>query len=376
MIRIVADENIPFLKGALEPVAQVEYLPGSQISNHHLKDAHALIVRTRTRCNEALLHGSPVKFIATATIGFDHIDTAFCLSRGIRWNNAPGCNANSVKQYIASALAYIISEKRARFGDLTLGIVGAGRIGSRVEVMARILGIRTLVNDPPRERQEGSRGFTPLDELLEQADIITMHVPLNPTGPDKTHHLADKAFFQKMKKGAWFINSSRGEVHHTPALLEALHTGKPGGAILDVWEEEPDINRDLLAAAAIATPHIAGYSADGKANGTAMSVQAVSRFFGLGLDCWRPKNIPPPHKPDIRLSCQNKSPEEVFAILSSETYNIMEDSNRLRQSPETFEAQREHYPNRRESLAYHVILEGATEPCAEMIYKLGFRKKA
>lgn len=373
MIRIVADDKIPFLRGALEQHAQVDYLPGRAIARHHLENFDALIVRTRTRCDEKLLKGTAVKYIATATIGHDHIDKEYCLSNGIQWTNAPGCNAGSVAQYIASALAYIIHRKKTRFEDLTLGIIGAGRIGSRIEEMAHVLGIPTLVNDPPRERAEEPGPFVSLEHILQHADIITMHVPLNLQGEDKTFHLAGKHFFESMKPGTWFINSSRGEVHQTQELTMALQSGHLGGAILDVWENEPLIDPELLKAAQIATPHIAGYSLDGKANGTAMCVRAISQYFQLGLEGWHPEDLPVPRDPLIRLNCKDLTPEEVFYHLAFSTYNIQEDAQRLRLDPAGFESHREQYPVRREARAYQVSLEHCSEEIRKMTKGLGFK---
>ncbi|MFW6327517.1 MAG: NAD(P)-dependent oxidoreductase, partial [Bacteroidota bacterium] len=179
MIKIVADTNIPFLKGALEEGCQMVYLPGSEIKKEHVKDADALIVRTRTKCNQELLEGTSVKFIASATIGFDHIDTDYCRDNGIAWTNAPGCNASSVKQYIASALAEIIQRERLKFRDLTIGIIGVGNVGSRIENMARVLGMNVVLYDPPRQRKEQLKDFSSLGYLQEVSDIITLHVPLN-----------------------------------------------------------------------------------------------------------------------------------------------------------------------------------------------------
>lgn len=373
MIRIVADHKIPFLQGALEPFAHVEYLPGREISNPHLKDADALLVRTRTRCDEKLLKGSSVKFIATATIGHDHIDADYCQQHGIRWINAPGCNAGSVQQYVASAIAYIIGFKKADFSELTLGIIGAGHIGSKVQSLAETLGIKCLLNDPPRQRMESKGEFTALDELLIKSDIVSLHVPLNLQGTDKTLHMADAGFFSKMKKEAWFINTARGEVHHTSSLLEALESRQLEGAILDVWEKEPFIDPQLLKAAAIATPHIAGYSLDGKANGTVRCVQAISRFFNLGIDNWRPESIPLPANPVLSFDCRNISPEELFSRLTLSTYDPREDSYRLKQSPLDFEVLREDYPVRREARAFRVFLENKSAECHRLVQQLGFQ---
>jgi erythronate-4-phosphate dehydrogenase len=373
MIKIVADSKIPFLKGALDEVANVTYVPGNLISRDHLTDADAIIVRTRTACNEKLLQGTAVKFIASATIGYDHIDLGFCAANGIGWTSAPGCNANSVRQYIAAALAEILGREKKSFSDITLGIIGAGNVGSGVLALAETLGIRTLVNDPPRERIEGSEVFSSVDKLLSASDIITMHVPLNQTGRDKTYHMANHEFFDKMKKGAWFINTSRGEVMETLSLIRALKTDKLAGVVLDVWEDEPEINRELLEIAQIATPHIAGYSADGKARGTAMSVQAVSKFFNLGLDNWHPKSIPPAVNQVLQVDCNNKSPEAVFGQISTLACDILETTKKLKESPETFEFLRETYPIRREPQYLKVYIEGDCSNAINLIRDLGYQ---
>lgn len=372
MLKIIADSKIPFLKGALESVAQVIYLPGSKITREHLFDADALIVRTRTKCNEALLKGTSVKIIASATIGYDHIDTNYCEANGIKWTSAPGCNSGSVKQYISSALAEIVSIEKKSFEDITLGIIGVGNVGSKVADMAKTLGIKTLLNDPPRERSEGKGEFTDIETIIAQSDIITMHVPLSHQGIDKTFHLANANFFAKMKRGAWFTNTSRGEVMETQSLINALESKHLGGAVIDVWENEPNINLKLLELAHLATPHIAGYSADGKANGTAMSVQAVSKFFNLGMDNWQPANIPKAPTSQLEIDCSSKLMEEIFAELSIFAYDIRSDSNRLKKSPETFEQQRETYPIRREPENLEIIAKDASTPLKNMIQGLGY----
>ncbi len=373
MIKIVADNKIPFLAGVLERVAKVEYLPGAKISREHLLDADALIVRTRTLCNAGLLKGTSVKFIASATIGHDHIDKEYCRQKGIVWVNAPGCNAGSVVQYVSSAMAHIFLQKDYPFGEITLGVIGAGNVGSRLVKVAQTLGLKTLVNDPPRARKEGPEGFCNLEELLEKADIISLHVPLNMDGPDKTLHMADARFFSRMKAGAWFINTSRGEVAETGALKNALSSGKLAGAIIDVWENEPDIDRELLSLVTIATPHIAGYSADGKANGTSMSVQAISRFFDLGLDHWKPQTIPLPAKPQLSLSAKAKTKREIFCELSLQAYDIHADDRTLRNTPETFEKQRGDYPIRREPHALSVATHDLKKEHVDFIQALGYK---
>ncbi len=368
MLKVVADSKIPFLKGALEPVASVVYMPGSEISSSHLAHADALIVRTRTRCNESLLAGTRVRFIATATIGFDHIDRSYCQKAGVSWTNAPGCNSGSVQQYIASALCHIARRDRRPLASYTIGIVGVGHVGSRVERLARTLGMRVLLNDPPREEREGAEPFVSLSTILEQSDIVTLHVPLSLSGQHPTHHLANDDFFSRVRRGAWFINASRGEVVKTSALQRAIDTGSVGGTVLDVWENEPELNLNLLQSVSIATPHIAGYSLDGKANGTAQSVQAVSRFFGLGMDNWYPSGIPLPTNPTITVQANG----DIMNRLILHTYDISTDSNALKANPELFERLRDGYPPRREFGAYSVRVSKAIQPFEAVIKGLGF----
>jgi erythronate-4-phosphate dehydrogenase len=281
-MKIVADDKIPFLRGALEQMAEVLYVPGKDIRNETIRDADALLVRTRTKCNGDLLKDTKVRFIGTATIGFDHIDTHYCEKNGIVWTNAPGCNSSSVQQYIVSALLKLSKDHSFSLEGKTIGIVGVGNVGSKVEKAARILGMNVMLNDPPRARREGNRKFVLLGDILYNADIITAHVPLNVVGEDKTYHLFNEKSFKKMRKGTWFINSSRGEINDTTSLRRALSSDKIR-AVIDVWENEPDIDNGLMHLAFLATPHIAGYSTDGKANGTAMVVNSLCEFFGLPL---------------------------------------------------------------------------------------------
>jgi erythronate-4-phosphate dehydrogenase len=370
-MKFIIDDKIPYLEGVLEPFAKVEYLSGYRIDKEAVRDADALLVRTRTHCDRALLEGSSVRFIATATIGFDHIDTAYCKANGIAWTNAPGCNSGSVMQYIASVLVTIGAENGFKLRNKTLGIVGVGNVGSKVEKLARILGMKVLLNDPPRERNEEHAGFVSLDEVLENSDIVTIHVPLNLEGPDKTFHLFGKEKLDRMKAGAWLINSSRGAVLETSSLKMALGY-RLAGAVLDVWEHEPDIDLELLSRLFIGTPHIAGYSADGKANGTSISVQAFSHMFGFPLQDWYPQSVPAPENPGILLDASGKSSEELLAEAILHTYSVKADDARLRESPAAFENLRGRYPLRREFRAYTVQLKGDKSSVGELFKELGF----
>jgi erythronate-4-phosphate dehydrogenase len=374
-MRIVADDKIPFLKGALEPYAEVVYIPGKQIKMEMLKDSDALLIRTRTICNENLLEGTSIRFIGTATIGFDHIDTHYCSKNKIIWTNAPGCNSSSVQQYIAAALLRISSEHHFNLKDKTLGIIGVGNVGSKVEKFARSVGMNVLLNDPPRARIEGKKNFHSLNTVLSGSDILTVHVPLNIVGEDQTWHLFNEESFKKIKRGAWFLNSSRGEVSDTYSLKNALNSGMLSGAVIDVWENEPNIDLELLQQAFIATPHIAGYSTDGKANGTSMVVNSLTKYFNLPSENWYPSDVPPPASPYISIDCNNKSEEEIIREAVIHTYNIDKDNSMLRISIQNFEKLRGDYPVRREFTSYTINLKDGTEKVLQTMKSIGFRMK-
>lgn len=356
----------------LDKFAQVVYLEGSSITRDRVLDADALVVRTRTRCNAALLEGTKVRFIATATIGYDHIDVDFCKSNQIRWTNAEGSNSSSVQQYVGAALFQIARKLNFELARKTIGIVGVGNVGTKVEKLCNVLGMRVLLNDPPRGRREGPSAFVSLDAIVEQADIITLHVPLSYEGEDKTFHLADERFLSRLRPDQILINTSRGEVVDSRPLKAALKEKKLAACVLDVWENEPEIDTGLLDLVDIGTPHIAGYSAEGKANGTAMSVRALSRFFGLGIDNWFPENVPLPNCTKIEVDCENLSQQEILAKLVERTYDIFSDDRRLRKSLGTFEQQRADYPLRREFSAYTVKLLNAGDNIRLLTQEIGF----
>lgn len=326
-MKIIVDNHIPYLQSPLSTIAEVVALPAAQIDAAAVHDADALIVRTRTHCGASLLKGSSVRFIATATIGYDHIDTSWCEANGIRWTNAPGCNASSVCQYVECALQVMEKAGFIQLKGSTLGVVGLGHVGSRVKTMAESHGMKTLCCDPPLANKDSiltKTHFVSLSQIASEADIITFHVPLTYDGSYPTHHLADEAFFTSLKRKPLFINTSRGSVTDTAGLKRALRTGQIRQAVIDVWENEPSIDLDLLALAHITTPHIAGYSADGKARASQMSLDALCQFF---------------HLPTVKA----ETPPVATA-----PYDILADSKRLKASPETFELQRSNYPIRRE----------------------------
>ena len=341
-MKVVIDDKIPYIREALSVMGvEAIFAPGNKISPALVRDADALIVRTRTRCDATLLEGSRVQFIATATIGYDHIDTAYCASHGITWTNAPGCNATSVCQYVQSVLLLLQREQDIDLTKATLGVVGVGHVGTQVVTMARSWGMRVLCCDPPRA-ERGEQGFVTLETIAREANIITLHTPLTHEGLYPTFHLADEAFFSSLQRKPYFINTSRGETTDTAALQQALRYGQIAQCIIDVWEHEPNINLDLLAQCYIGTPHIAGYSADGKANATRMSLEALSRHFGLGpITSIQP---PPPSQPLLK-GCSRAE-----ALLS--IYNPHTDSAALKATPDQFEYLRGHYPLRREEQAY------------------------
>lgn len=372
MIKIVADQHIPFLEGALEEKARMVYLPGGAINRDHLKDADGMIIRTRTSCNRELLEGTSIRFIASATIGYDHIDTAYCSTNGIEWTNAPGCNSSSVEQYLVSSLLWLAGSRDMDLSSLTLGVVGVGHVGSKVARSAKTLGMKVLLNDPPRERAEGPGPFCSLREIQEQADIVTLHVPLVRQGQDATHHLVNEDFIRSLSRGVILINTSRGGVVNESALLKGIRNGILSEAILDVFENEPDIDRDLLEAVTLATPHIAGYSLDGKANGTTMSVRALSRFFDLGLDQWSPVSVPDPDHREILADASEGKLLELLWEVFKNTYDVTGDDHRLRNAPHAFEDLRGNYPQRREPAAYAVRLFQGYPELREILEKLGF----
>ncbi len=374
MMKIVADNKIPFLEGALEPFAEVQYLAGADINNEVLINADVLITRTRTKCNESTLKGSNVKLITSATIGFDHIDTKWCDANNITWTNAPGCNSESVKQYIGAVLALLVDEKGWTLKDKSIAVVGVGNVGSKVSAMASALGMTVYEIDPPRANNEDADSFHNLDDVAEMADIITFHTPLTREGVDRTYHLCDASLLSRMKPDAVVINSSRGEVVNGEALKEALLNKQIGAAVLDVWENEPNIDTELLNNVWIATPHIAGYSQDGKAKGTQMSVQAISRFFNLGIDNWEAQGIPQPEAPLISIDCVGLDDVQVIAKAMLHTYPLKRDDADLRKDVSQFEHLRGAYPVRREFQAYSVELLNGSQLIREQLLQLGFIK--
>lgn len=339
--KVVIDNGIPFIEGVFEPYCEVLYKDGPEITHEDVIDADALIIRTRTKCDEAFLEGTAIKIIATATIGTDHIDLEFCRAHQIKVYNAQGCNAGGVIQYVFSALYGVAARKAIKLDGATFGIIGVGHVGGKVERMARALGFNVLLCDPPREAVEGPDDFCSLDYLLAHSNIVTMHTPLDET----TRDMADDHFFNLMRPGSIFINTSRGEVVVEEALLRARP--KLGAVVIDTWRNEPAINKELMNAIDIATPHIAGYSLQGKINGTASAVQAVARYFGLkSLYRYEPSTDNPEHEP-VHLDLRGKAQGEIASIFQY-NYPIFTDDFMFRLQNGDFAAMRNTYKYRRE----------------------------
>ncbi|MCF0243699.1 MAG: 4-phosphoerythronate dehydrogenase [Bacteroidaceae bacterium] len=322
-MKIVCDSKIPYIRETLEGIAdEVVFLHATDIKKADLTDADALIVRTRTRCDAELLEGSKVRFVGTATIGFDHIDTEYLAKRGIFWTNCPGCNSGSVCQYVRECLKAAIHE-RAKSGlrSTTMAVIGHGHVGSKVARMAKDMGLDVYVYDPLLFPEQT------FDKVYD-CDIITFHTPLTKDGPYPTYHMADRGFFRRLTKKPVIINAARGPVIDTAALIDAKDRGIVSELVIDTWENEPNISRELLKRCFIATPHIAGYSANGKVNADNMIVRALCDFFNLP----HPAEITPPSDGQIG-------------------YNPMSDHNKLMANPELFERFREEYP---------VVLETST----------------
>ncbi len=341
-MKIVMDDKIPYILDTLKNIAdEIVCMPGKEMTAADVHDADAIIIRTRTRCDKRLLQGSKVRFVATATIGFDHLDTEFLGKAGIRWMNCPGCNSGSVAQYIRSTLILLHREKGMTPNGHTVGIVGCGHVGSKVKVVAEEMGYRVLVCDPPLQESGAPGRFVDMETIARQCDIITFHVPLTSTGKYATHHLAGTSFLGSLAKRPAIINSSRGGVVDNDALLLAMKEGKVAEAVIDTWENEPDINLELMHRAFIATPHIAGYSADGKVNADNMVIAGLCNFFGIT----NKYHIDPPASP---LKTEWRKDEKVDDDEYLKCYNPLSDSEKLKSNPLKFEELRGNYPLRRE----------------------------
>lgn len=389
MLQIVADENIPFVQPAFETLGTVRLLSGRAITAAVLQEADLLLVRSITPVNAGLLHGTPVKFVATATIGADHVDSEYLQQRNIPFATAAGCNANAVAEYACCAVLHWAVERELALTRLTIGIVGVGNVGSRVAEKARALGLRVLLNDPPRARAEkksaesATPAFLPLGELL-QADILTLHTPLTHNGPDPTFHLINEKILRQMRPPGLLINTARGPVVDNRALKESLRRGRLAGAILDVWEGEPQIDAELVRRTTLATPHIAGYSFEGKLRATLMIYEAACRFLGV-TPAWNAAPfVPPVTAPRIETAeAAQSTVERQLQAVVRRAYDIRADDARLRQgfadphaTPDEqgrwFDKLRHDYDYRREFANYRVAAGGRAPATLEKLRGIGF----
>ncbi len=330
-LHIIVESNIPYIQGVLEPYATVTYLPDADITPDAVRSADALIVRTRTRCDAALLQGSRVRFIGTATIGTDHIDLPWCAAHGISVANAAGCNADAVAQYVLSSVLHLANRPIEQY---TIGIVGVGHVGSIVQRWAQGLQMQVMVCDPPREQAEGGQGWSSLTDIAREADIITFHTPL----ASDTRHMISAPLLSSMRRHPIVINAARGAVADTPALISALRSGQIHHAVIDCWEDEPNISLPLLELAAIATPHIAGYSISGKLRATAMILDALSDHFSL-----------PPLLPNYPGDLRSLLAPPALTVKASALLNTFDPApitRALKAAPGDFERLRNTYPLR------------------------------
>lgn len=377
---------MPLAREAFGSLGDAVILDGRSISAADVRDADALAIRSTTRVDRSLLEGSRVRFVGSATIGWDHLDTGYLDEAGIDWCASPGCNANSVSEYVTTALLRLASSDGVPLEGRTITVVGVGNVGRLVVEKARVQGMHPLLNDPPREREEsdgdGRTVFASLDEALPRADIVTLHVPLSYEGNDKTFHLADGRFFDRLKPGATFINSSRGKVMNTGALVAAMKNGTVSRAVIDTWEGEPAIRPDLVERVHVATPHIAGYSYDGKVAGTVMVYRTLCRFLGVE-PAWQPDDLlPPPPVPAVEIDAKGRSDTDVLAAVTSAVYDIAEDDRKLRAATEAadevdrseqFDGLRKQYPVRREFRFTNVRVKSASPGLEQKIAGLGFQ---
>lgn len=378
-MRIVVDSKNSFVRETFERLGHVDVLPTEAITRDALRDADALVVRSETRIDARLLEGTAVRFVGTATIGVDHLDTVYLAGRGITFANAPGSNAESVAQYVAAALLVLAVERNTDPARMTIGIVGCGNVGSRVARVAAGLGMRVLLNDPPLQRRTGDRRFLPLESLMD-ADIVSLHVPLTHSGPDATYRFFDEDRLASMKRGSVLLNTARGAVVETGALKRALRSGHLAAAVLDVWENEPAIDVELLGLARITTPHIAGYSADGKLNAARMIFEALRAYAGADALWNPPANLPPPAAPSIDSSEFSDGGPAWLDHIVRRSYDIRRDSEELQRSillPHAeravrFRELRAAYPVRREFSATTVLLSRRHKARRAGLEALGF----
>jgi len=379
-MKIIADENIPFVSECFSSIGEVETVPGREIKPGVVADADVLLVRSITLVGDDLLTGSKVRFVGTATIGFDHIDTEYLSQNNIGFASAPGSNANSAAEYVIAALLNNAEQHSIDLEGKSIGIIGVGNVGSKVAKKCEALGMRLYLNDPPLQRQTGDSKYLPIENLFD-CDFVTLHTPLTFEGEDKTFHLADEKFFESLKKGCIFINASRGGVVDSGALKAAIREGKLEATVLDVWENEPNIDVELLEMVDIGTPHIAGYSLDGKIAGMIMIYKAACEYFGLEAKFDIDSFLSVPAIPELRINTQSVSEQDALLGIVEKIYDIKADDVRMRRMLEEsamergkyFDSLRKTYPVRREFQNTQIILENPCLGLAEKLAGIGFK---
>ena len=378
-MRLLADENIPLLEPFFANFGEIRRLPGRAIDRAAVMDADALLVRSVTRVDRALLEGSPVKFVGTCTIGTDHLDLDWFAAAGIAWSSAPGCNARGVVEYVLGALLDLAERHGVELASLTYGVVGAGQVGGRLVELLRGLGWNVLVCDPPRQAREGG-DFVDLAEIVRRCDAISLHTPLTREGEHATWHLLDAARLAQLKPGCWLINASRGAVVDNPALKARLQGGADLEAVLDVWEGEPQADVELAALCRLATPHIAGYSLDGKLRGTEQIYRAFCAWRAVAPTVELGQLLPPAWLGELVLH-EQADPAWALATVCRAVYDPRRDDADFRRSLQGdaeqrragFDALRKHYPMRRELPELTVRVTGAAERLRRQLAALGVR---
>jgi erythronate-4-phosphate dehydrogenase len=379
MKNILADENIPFVKEAFQEIGEVTTISGRDITPETLKGIEILLVRSITKVNEALLKGSKVKFVGSSTIGTDHIDHKYLKKRKIAFASAPGANSESVAQYVAAGLMVWADYNGVKLADKSIGIVGIGNVGAKVERISRALDMKVLLNDPPLQEKTGDKKYLPINELFK-ADIITFHVPLTKAGDHPTSHMINRSFLKQMNPDAILINTSRGAVAKDEELLEGLNKGYISQAIVDVWENEPDINVGLMEDVFIGTPHIAGYTLDGKILGVQMIYDAVCKHYKIKPAWDSKKTLPAPPFPKLEL--KNRRHDDVTTIRAAvrAIYNIRHDDMEMckltnlseEERPVYFDKLRKDYPVRREFQNTKLLLHRTSKYLEQAFKGLGF----
>lgn len=370
-MKILVDENMPYARDLFARLGEVAAVPGRPIPVEELDDADALMVRSVTKVNSQLLDGKNVRFVGTATAGTDHVDQDYLAQAGIAFSAAPGCNAIAVVEYVFSALLMLAERDGFQLTDRTVGIVGVGNVGGRLQKRLEALGVRTLLCDPPRAANGEPGDFQPLDKLVEEADILTFHTPLYKDGPYKTWHLADEALISRLKPGAILINACRGAVVDNAALLKCLEAGQKLSTVLDVWEPEPDLNVALLEKVDIGTAHIAGYTLEGKARGTTQVFEAYSAFIGKPQQIALDTLLPAPEFG--RITLHGPLDQATLKRLVHLVYDVRRDDAPLRKVAGVageFDKLRKHYLERREWSSLFVQCDDAS--AAALLSALGF----